>query len=198
MRRLAIAGVMVTLLGLGAGPATAPAQTVDPDQAAMMQAWIDSMTPGPEHAGLATRVGTWTVSSTMWPSPGADPMVSHGTAERVMINDGRALEETFTGEMEGQTFHGRATTGYDNVTEQYWSTWIDTMSTSIAVFYGDYDEGKGAWVMEGETADPMTGDMIDMRIEIREDGPDREIEDFYMPGPDGELFKTMELVYERQ
>jgi hypothetical protein len=48
--------------------------------------------PGPEEEGLAKRVGTWDVVATMWPAPGAQPLVTKGLiAERTMI--GNILQE---------------------------------------------------------------------------------------------------------
>ena len=59
-------------------------------------------------------------------------------------------------------------------------------------------DGTDMWVFEGETPDPMAGGLIPMRIETRMDGRDREINDFYKPGPDGTMYRMMELVYERR
>jgi len=51
------------------------------------------LVPGPEEKQLAGRAGTWTVTATMWPAPGAEPAVTVGlVAERVMI--GLYLQET--------------------------------------------------------------------------------------------------------
>jgi hypothetical protein len=47
---------------------------------------------GPEEAELRARVGTWDVTATLWPAPGAAPVVTHGLiAERKMI--GPILQE---------------------------------------------------------------------------------------------------------
>jgi Protein of unknown function (DUF1579) len=51
------------------------------------------LVPGPEEQQLAGRAGTWTVIATMWPAPGAEPIVTDGlVAERTMI--GLYLQET--------------------------------------------------------------------------------------------------------
>jgi hypothetical protein len=51
------------------------------------------LVPGPEEKQLAERAGTWTVTATMWPAPGAEPIVTDGlVAERAMI--GLYLQET--------------------------------------------------------------------------------------------------------
>lgn len=95
-------------------------------------------------------------------------------------------------------FNGLGHTGYDNVTGQYWSTWTDNMMTGVAVLYGNWDDTGQVWVFEGKAPDPMAGKLIPMRIESRTDESGREVNEFYQPGPDGQPFKTMELIYERQ
>ncbi|HJR75136.1 MAG TPA: DUF1579 family protein [Luteimonas sp.] len=49
--------------------------------------------PGPEQKQLARQLGTWDVVATLWPAPGADPLVTRGLiAERRMV--GPILQET--------------------------------------------------------------------------------------------------------
>ncbi|MCP4246728.1 MAG: DUF1579 domain-containing protein, partial [bacterium] len=122
-----------------------------------------------------------------------------GKAVRTMILGGRVLEERFSGPgMGGPPFEGLGHTGYDNITGRYWSTWIDNMMTGVAFSYGSRDDAGKTWLFEGEAPDPMAGQLIPMRIEGHTDEDGREISEFYRPGPDGQMFKSMELVYERQ
>lgn len=179
------------------GPAAAE-DTGGAGHEAAMQAWAAAAMPGAEHEGLAELVGSWAVTTRLWMAPGTDPQVTEATAERGMIFGGRVLEEQFSGEMDGRPFQGRATTGFDNVTGRYWGTWIDTVSTGVTLLYGGYDDATGLWIMEGDTPDPLSGGTVPMRIESRRDGPDRHIDTFYMPAPDGTLVRTMEMVYERR
>jgi hypothetical protein len=53
----------------------------------------------------------------------------------------------------------------------------------------------GTATFEGDTIDPMTGNTIRMRIEGRMEG-DKEVNEFYFPGPDGTEMKGMEIIYE--
>lgn len=173
-------------------------QDMSADEKAMMEAWKASMTPGPEHAKLASLAGTWTVRSIYWMAPDAKPESGEGTAVRTMIFDGRVLREDFTGEYQGQPYIGIGHTGYDNVTGEYWSTWMDNMMTGIAVLKGQWDEAKQMMIYEGEVPDPMAGGLTTLHIESRMEGKDTEIDDFFEPGPDGDMYRMMELVYERQ
>ncbi len=192
----------VVLVGLAGGlPAAAMehgGKAMSAQEKAMMAKWQASMTPGQQHAEMADMVGTWSVRTTTWMAPGAPPEVNTGTAVRTMMFDGRVLREDFTGNWQGQPFAGVAHTGYDNVTGQYWSTWMDNMMTGVTVMKGRWDKPRGLWIFEGQAPDPMAGGLIPLRIESRMEGDDREVDVFFKPGPDGRMFRMMELVYERQ
>jgi len=54
---------------------------------------------GPEQSELATQVGPWDVVATLWPAPGADPIVTQSlVAERTMIgpNGSDSISERVT------------------------------------------------------------------------------------------------------
>lgn len=193
---------LAVLMGMAlAAPALAaePAgQEMSAEQKAMMEAWAASMKPGPQQAQLAEGAGTWTVKTTVWMAPGAQPIASEGEAVRAMMLGGRVRREDFKGAFQGQPFVGIGHSGYDNVTGRYWATWMDNMMTGVAVLAGQWNEAKGALVLEGEVPDPMAAGLIPIRMEGRRDGKDREIDDFYKPGPDGTMYRYMQIVYERQ
>ncbi len=205
MRALTGLSAALALLAWSLCPVPAPAQDatstdMPADAAAMEAAWVQSMTPGPQHEAMAELAGQWRVTVRVWLDPSAEPQVSEGRADRAMILGRRMMEERFSGTFEGEPYEGLGHSGYDNVTGRYWSTWMDNMSTGVAVFHGDF-VGE-TLVFEGEVPNPMAGGLIPMRIESRMDGPDREINEFYQPppgaGPDAGLVKTLELVYGRE
>lgn len=163
------------------------------EEQAAMAAWQESMTPGPQHAHLAKGAGKYNMTIKSWMAPGAEPMTSEGTAVRSMTLGGRVMVEEVEAMTMGQPFHGVGRTGYDNITEKYWSTWNDDMSTGLTVLYGTMNE-DGTGTFEGQTADPMTGGTSTMRIKMRTEGG-KEINDFFMVGPDGSEMKMMEITY---
>lgn len=165
------------------------------DQAAMMEAVMKAGTPGSEHEILAARTGTYEMTFKAWMDPESEPMTSGGTAERELILDGRVLVEHVDASMMGQPFQGVSQTGFDNASGKYWSTWADSMSTGLTVMEGSMDAESHTLTFEGMSPDPMAaGDMRPMRIETTfKDG--REVNTFYMPGPDGEMMKSMEVTY---
>lgn len=165
------------------------------EQAAAMEAYQRAATPGAQHAKLAESAGSYKLSFKMWEAPGAEPQVSEGAAERTMTLGGRVIEERVSSTMMGMPFEGLGRTGYDNVTGRYWSTWTDNMSTGLFVMYGTIRD-DGSSTFEGDMADPVTGGTIRMRIEGRSEG-NKEIAEFYHPGPDGREMKMMEITYEK-
>ena len=195
MPRIGTIAVASLLVGsaLAAIPAVAQQQ---PTAAEMMAAWAEAMAVGPEHEALAARTGTWTMTTTFWMDPSAPPQVEQGTAERTMALDGRVLEERVASQMMGAPFQGTGRMGYDNVTDSYWSTWTDTMSTGLIVMHGVYDADADVYVFEGESVDPLMG-VMPMRVEVTIED-DKETNAFSIQGPGGESVPMMEIVYERQ
>ena len=165
-----------------------------------MEAMMASMAPGAQHAMLGSMAGTWSFTMTFWMEPGAPPQTATGTAERTMAFDGRVLEERVSSDIMGMPFQGVGHTGYDNVTGEWWSTWMDNMGTGVILMKGTVDEETHTATWEGEMSDPMAGGKRPMKIVMRHEGPDKEVSEFYGPNPagGGEMVKTMEIVYERQ
>lgn len=165
---------------------------------AAMEAMMKAMTPGPAHKLLDAMVGTWDTKVTMWMAPGAPPTVSSGTAEAKWVLGGRYLQEEFKGEFMGMPFHGMGYSGYDNVKKEYWGTWIDDMSTGVMKMTGATADGGKTWKYTGTNADPMTGkDMLaEERVAVAD--ADHHTMEMHGPGPDGKMFKMMEITYTRK
>ena len=77
------------VLAIGAGLAQSQETPDDADQEAVMQKWIEFMTPGAEHELLKKRVGKWSVKMEMWISPDAPASLSEGTSEMKLVMEGR-------------------------------------------------------------------------------------------------------------
>lgn len=166
------------------------------EQQAGMEAWHKAMTPGPQHAELAKSAGEWNLAVTMWMEPGAEPTTSQATATRTMLWD-RVMVEDVQGNMMGMPFKGHGMTGYDNVTGEWWSTWMDSMSTGVMTSTGTWDAASGTATYWGESADPMSGKMMKVKTVIKP-GTDKEVMEMYMTPEGGQEMKTMEIVYTRQ
>ena len=168
---------------------------MSPEQQAMVEAWQQAMTPGPQHAALAKMEGSYSMTVKMWMAPGAEPEVSTATSERRMIMGGRYLEETVHGTAMGEPFEGRGLTGYDNLRGEYWGVWIDNMSTGVSTSSGSWDDTTGVGTFTGSYVDPVSRQTVATRMTL-ERHPDRsETMTTYEATPDGEV-RTMEIVYQ--
>ncbi|MFZ2490192.1 MAG: DUF1579 domain-containing protein [Thermoanaerobaculia bacterium] len=172
------------------------AQTEKDDMQKMMAAMASAAAPGPQHKLLDGFVGTWDAKVTMWPAPGAEPMVSTGKSEHKWVMGGRFLEQRFKSSFMGQPFEGLGYAGYDNVKKQHWGVWMDNTTTGVMMTTGPDSDGK-SFKSSGSYADPMTGKDAAIEEVISVDGPDQLTMSMFGPGPDGKTYKTMEIVYTR-
>ena len=180
------------LLAISTFSAFAQEDKKPPMDPAMMEAMMKAGTPGAEHKGLDSFAGTWNATVTSWMAPGADPFKMEGTSESRWIMGGRYLEQRFTSEFMGMPFEGIGYTGYDNVKKQYWSTWMDNMSTGFMVQTGTGEK------MAGTMPDPMTGKDMKVEMTLKVTSPDAHTMEMWQPGPDGKMFKSMQIDYTRK
>ena len=178
------------------GPLSAAQEPLAKEE--MRAIWKRAMTPGPQHELLASRAGTWQLETRLWFEPGQPPVTSHGTSRMSMILGGRFLEEEVTSQtLEGE-FHGLGLTGFDNVTGQFVSSWVDTMTTTIMTMTGSRDASGRTLTMTGSFIDPVTGLHKTMRIATRTVSADKHVTDFFELGPDAQERKVMQLTYTRR
>jgi hypothetical protein len=154
-------------------------------------------TPGDAHKKLDAMNGTWDTKITMWMMPGMDPMTSAGTSENKWVMGGRYVEQRFKGDFQGMPFEGLGYTGYDNIKKRYWSSWMDNMSTSLMTSTGSSADGK-TWAFTGTSPDPMSGKDVTVESKIHVHDADHHTMEMWMPGPDGKMFKSMEIAYTRK
>ena len=197
-RCFVVLACLLTVLGLAA-PATAQEGEVEmsAEEQAMQETWMKGMTPGSHHEMLQGMAGDWKVSMKMWMEPGGEPMVSEATVTRKTELGGRVLEEHLQGSMMGQEFEGIGRTGYDNLKEEWWSTWTDNMSTGLFMMTGTWDEASKTMTWTGEGTDPMTGKSQKMKMVVVHEGADKETATMYQADASGEMNPTMEITYTR-
>jgi hypothetical protein len=173
-----------------------PAMT--PEQQAMMEAYMQAGTPGAPHEALAATAGTYDTVVKSWHEPGGEPMEETGTATRTMALDGRVMVEDFSGSMMGMPFTGHGMTGYDNVTGEYWSTWMDSMSTGLMVSHGTCEDGFDSCTFVGSWNDPVKKAPVEARMTMHWTSPTTEVFEMYGPAPDGSELKMMEITYTKR
>ena len=174
------------------GGATLVAQDAGDMEAMMAEAMAKYAVPGAEHEELARRAGTWDVNLEFWMYPGAQPETMVGKSRSQMMMDGRYLTQHFTSDYMGQAFEGAGLTGYDRMTKEFTSIWVDNMSTAVGVSTGKSLEG-----LKGTMPDLMLGKHVPTRTSESMPDDDTIVFEMYKPGPDGKEFKTMKIVYTR-
>jgi hypothetical protein len=175
-----------------------PSGGMSKEQQAMMEAMQKASTPGENHKLLASMVGDWAIVNRMWMNPASQPTESTGTASYTMIMDGRFLVGHYQGLMMGMPFDGRGVTGYDNVTKQFQSVWLDNFGTMMLFMTGTYDPGAKAFTYLSEMADPVApATRVKVREVIRLESPDTRTMEWYETRG-GRETKTMEIVYTRK
>ena len=165
---------------------------------AMMEAWQKSMTPGAQHKQLDGLVGTWDTKVTSWMSPGAPPLESTGVSENRWILGGRWIEQRFTGSFMNMPFEGIGYTGYDNLKKQFVGTWMDNMSTGAMVSTGSANKDGKTMDFKSEMIDPMSGKKMAVKEKITVVDADNHTMEMWNPGPNGKMYKSMEIKYTRK
>jgi hypothetical protein len=175
-----------------------PKKEMPADQKAMMEAMMKAMTPGEPHKLLNNMVGTFDAKVSSWMQPGAPPMVSTGTSVNTWILGGRFVEQKFSGSFMGQPFNGLGYTGYDNVKKEDWGSWMDSMSTGVMVSTGSTSDNGKTWKFTASMPDPMTGKDAPMEERVTVTDKDHHMFEMWSPGPDGKMYKMMEISYTRK
>ena len=164
----------------------------------MMAKWAAAGTPGEFHKKLDAFVGDWKGVSKFWMDPSQEPMTSKATMKNTWIFGGRFLKQEYKGQVTGQPFEGFGLWGYDNLKKKYTSTWTDSMSTAIMAELGTCDASGKTFTLFGSHDDPITGKAVKTKSITRIINKDKHVFEMYEPGPDGKLFKNLEIVYTRK
>ncbi len=162
-----------------------------------MADWTASAATGEHHEHLAKSVGEFDVAGKMWMSPDAEPMQSTATAKRRTVLGGRYLIEEYKSEFMGMDFEGMLIQGYDNLAQEPFSIWIDSMSTWPAFARGEKGE-DGVVEFRGVMKDVMTPGGRPSRSNMRNTANGGCVMSMYDTVPGGGEYKVMELTYTKK
>jgi len=162
-----------------------------------MKAWQDAMTPGAQHKWMANYAGEWDVEVKMWMNPSQPPMTSTGICSSEMIMGGRYMAHKFKGEFWNMPYEGQGVTAYDNTAQKYYSTWYDNMSTGLMYMEGTYDEKTKTMTSTGESIDPMTKKVCQIKEITKYISDDKYVMEMFNT-MDGNEIKMMEMTYTRK
>lgn len=164
------------------------------------QACMAAGAPGKMHEHLTRDVGVWQGKTTMWMGPGAEPVTSECTTTVKSMMDGRFVQCEVTGDMPGMgPFHGFGLYGFDNVTQQFVSTWVDNCGTGFM-------NGTGEMSADGKTMTwkctyncPIRKKPTEMREVDTITGPNTKTFEMYGADPKtGKEYKMMTIEYTRK
>ncbi len=188
-------------------PAGKPAAAAQPEHKlppgmteADMMACMEAGTPGEMHKHLAKGLGVWTGKTTMWMTPGAEPMHSECVSTVTSAMDGRYIKCEINGEMPGMgPFMGFGLYGYDNVSKQFQSTWIDNCGTGMMVGTGELSSDHKVMTWNFKYHCPITKKPTVMREVETITGADTKKLEMFGPDPKtGKEFKMMEIAFTRK
>ena len=165
-----------------------------------MQSCMEACTPGAQHQRLAENVGVWQGKTTMWMTPGAEPVQSDCISTITSIMDGRFTKCEIKGEIPGMgAFNSLGLFGHDNITQQFQATWVSTCGTSMMV-------GTGKASSDGQTIEwqythscPILKKPTILREVERHTGKDAmTLESYAIDPKSGKEYKMMEIAFTRK
>jgi hypothetical protein len=169
-----------------------------PSPEEMMKAWMAAATPGEAHKKLEPLVGSFSVKTISRMDPSKPPEETTGTSEKKWILGGRFLEEHAEGSMMGQPFSGLGFTGYDNYKKRYVGAWMDNMGTVILTSLGTADASGKKFTSWSTMDDVVTKKTIKVKGVLTIADNDHHTFEMWGPGPDGKMFKSLEIHYTRK
>jgi hypothetical protein len=176
---------------------------VSPDAAAQMQACIEAGTPGKQHQRLAALVGVWRGRTQMYFGPGSEPARGSCTWTATSIYGGRYIKAELNAAIPGfaGAFEGVGYAGFDNVSQKFVSTWLDSHSTGIMNGVGELTEsgGRATFTWTYVTNCPVTRKPSTVREVQTITGDNAMTFEMFTPDPaTGEEFKCMHIDFTRQ
>lgn len=144
----ALALVVAALALAAARPAPAPQEMPQPNE---------------YHKALVAAAGEWEGTLTSYMMPGQPMQVP--AKETISAIGAFWTQSRFTCEFMGMPYLGTGCVGYDTTKNKVVGTWIDNMSSYLAVMEGEIDLATGKSVMRYQAPDQMTGAMTPHRIE---------------------------------
>jgi len=145
------------LLALGAACSSTSDKRSAPvmDPMAEMEAMMKLAEPGEPHEELAMQAGIWQTTMKSYMEPGKPPMVIKGESTMKTIMGGRFLIGRFYSDFMGMPFEGMLIQGFDNLSQEYWTIWVDSMRTDYSVSTG-HESADGTLELHGVVKDLRT------------------------------------------
>ncbi len=148
-----------------------------------VEAQTKAAKPGPEHRALAKLKGKWALQILSWTAPDVG---------------GRYLQEKVQGKMGPRPFEGLGVEGFNNVTQERFRTWFDSMTTGPIVLRGKCPSEAKKCTLKGTMPDPLVSRDVEVSEIFTATDEDHFTRELFAPGPSGEAFKMLEVAYSRK
>ena len=160
---------------------------------------MELMAPNENHEVLEQFAGEWTYTGMFKLSKDAPAQELIGEMTSYLIYDGRFLKQEVEGPWMGAKFEGIGFTGYDNVKEEYVTTWLDNTATGIMASSGNYDAATKTLHLKGKHSCALSGEKNRYyRSEWTLLEENSNVYKSYTLDPDGEEYMSMEIQYTRK
>jgi hypothetical protein len=183
--RLLATAVLALLAASGAAQTQAPATPVP-----------EIPKPDPAHAVLKQAAGTWDATVESFIAPGQPPVLSKGLETGTMVGDFWLVSD-FKTDMMGQPFTGHGTLGYDPGKKKYVSTWIDSMTPTLALGESDYDAATRTFTGWLDGLD-YAGKPTKLKAVTVLKDPATRVFTMSLKGPDGKDMTALRITYTRR
>jgi len=164
-----------------------------------MQACMMAGMPGEMQQMLVDGAGVWKGTCKMWMAPDTEAMENECTTVVTPILDGRYVTVEMTGEMPGMgPFKGMGINAFDNVSQKFQGTWIDSFSTQIMFGTGEINSARDTITWDFTYNCPIKKAPVKMREIQRNTGKDSMSLEMHTTDPkSGKEYKMMEISMKR-
>lgn len=157
----------------------------------------EAVKPTAEHQKLAATAGTWDAVMSMAGEGGKAMEFKGVSVAKIACGGLWLLEDFMLPDFMGAPYHGHGTTGYDAAKGKYVSTWVDSMTTSISSFEGNYDAAGKVLTMTGTSMGP-DGKPAKHRLVTTWNSADQYVFAMFITGADGNEAAVMTITYTRR
>lgn len=153
--------------------------------------------PAKQHRKLAEQVGIWDAELAYLDFNTGKQATSRGTSIRKQPLGALWLIDSFQAKVMGMPFKGMGTTGYDPQKKKMVGTWIDSMTPSLMVIEGNWDDAGKVLTMSG-MGPGEDGDPVKTTLVTTVHSGDKHVFQMFTQTPDGEDMLMMTITYTRR
>ena len=153
--------------------------------------------PTEQHKMLAKQVGVWDASLEYLDFNTGEMAKSKGTSSRQQPLGPLWLVDRFQAQVMGMPFKGMGTTGYDPQKKKMVGTWIDSMTPSLMVIEGNWDEDGKVLTMSG-MGPGEDGEPVKTTLVTTMHSTDKHVFQMFAETPGGEDMLMMTITYSKR